>query len=243
MATLTPEIAKDLMIRAMTTGVPTAELDKYGGLNAVKVVYQEQGGGYDPYKEASASQLQELAREIARTGSGNMSVLQETNTPLTTEGAANMVKNGIAPSSIDALVERGIPFAEGALDAAKFATSTGGYTQSDIRQIFERAAKSGGYDTNNLDSWIARAESNGIEESLAAFAKDNPGTGSAVTNISKDLGAASAKRILATTPEVGLPAVAAAIPSFNAANLYKPANFQPQQPFYPTQPQAGLRAL
>jgi hypothetical protein len=32
MATLTPEIAKDLMIRAMTTGVPTSELDKYGGL-------------------------------------------------------------------------------------------------------------------------------------------------------------------------------------------------------------------
>jgi hypothetical protein len=28
MATLTPEIAKDLMIRSMTTGVPTAELDK-----------------------------------------------------------------------------------------------------------------------------------------------------------------------------------------------------------------------
>jgi hypothetical protein len=52
---------------------------------------------------------------------------------------------------------------------------------------------------------------------------------------------ASAKRVLAQTPEVGLPAVAAAIPSFNAANLYKPANFQPQQPFYPTQPQAGLR--
>jgi hypothetical protein len=72
--------------------------------------------------------------------------------------------------------------------------------------------------------------------------KVNPGSGSAVTSVSKDLGAASAKRILATTPEVGLPAVAAAIPSFNAANLYKPANFEPQQPFYPTQPQAGLRA-
>jgi hypothetical protein len=66
-------------------------------------------------------------------------------------------------------------------------------------------------------------------------------SGSAVTSISKDLGALSAKRVLAQTPEVGLPAVAAAIPSFNAANLYKPANFQPQQPFYPTQPQAGLR--
>jgi hypothetical protein len=205
------------------------------------VVYQEQGGGYDPYKEASASQLQELAREIARTGSGNLQLLKETNTPLTTEGAANMVKNGIDPTSIDRFAQQGIPFAEGALDAAKFATSTGGYTQSDIRQIFERAAKSGGYNTDNLDSWVEMAGREGIEKTLAAFAKDNPGSGAAVTNISKDLGAASAKRILATTPEVGLPAVAAAIPSFNAANLYKPANFQPQQPFYPTQPQAGLR--
>ena len=241
MATLTPEIAKDLMIRSMTTGAPTSEFDKYGGYEAVSSMYVAQGGGYDPYKEASASQLQELAQTVARTGSGNLSILKETGTPLTTEGAANMVRNGIDPTSIDRFVESGIPFAEGALDAAKFATSTGGYTQSDIRQIFERAAKSGGYSTDNLDSWIARAERNGIEESLAAFAKDNPGTGSAVTSISKDLGALSAKRILATTPEVGLPAVAAAIPSFNAANLYKPANFQPQQPFYPTQPQAGLR--
>jgi hypothetical protein len=109
------------------------------------------------------------------------------------------------------------------------------------RKPFEDAAKSGGYNTENLDSWIAKAEREGLEKSLTEFAQANPGSGAAVTSISKDLGAAAAKRILATTPEVGLPAVAAAIPSFNAANLYKPANFQPQQPFYPTQPQAGLR--
>jgi hypothetical protein len=110
------------------------------------------------------------------------------------------------------------------------------------RKPFEDAAKSGGYNTENLDSWIAKAEREGLEKSLTEFAQANPGTGSAVTSISKDLGAAAAKRILATTPEVGLPAIAsAAIPSFNAANLYKPANFQPQQPLYPTQPRAGLR--
>jgi hypothetical protein len=109
------------------------------------------------------------------------------------------------------------------------------------RKPFEDAAKSGGYNTENLDSWIAKAEREGLEKSLTEFAQANPGSGAAVTSISKDLGAAAAKRILATTPEVGLPAVAAAIPSFNAANLYKPANFQPQQPLYPTQPRAGLR--
>jgi hypothetical protein len=42
--------------------------------------------------------------------------------------------------------------------------------------MLERAAKSGGYNTDNLDSWIARAEREGIEETLAAFAKDNPGS-------------------------------------------------------------------
>jgi hypothetical protein len=110
------------------------------------------------------------------------------------------------------------------------------------RSAIEAAMKSGGYDTSKLDDWTDYASREGLEKALTEFQKANPGSGSAVTSISKDLGAASAKRILATTPEVGLPAVAAAIPSFNAANLYKPANFEPQQPFYPTQPQAGLRA-
>jgi hypothetical protein len=240
MATLTPDIAQNLIWRSMATGVPTTEFEKYGGYEAVHSLYQSTGGQMS-FNAIPTDLRNELAQTVAQTGSGNLSILKETGTPLTTEGAANMVRNGIDPTSIDRFVESGIPFAEGALDAAKFATSTGGYTQSDVRQIFERAAKSGGYSTDNLDSWIARAERNGIEESLAAFAKDNPGSGAAVTNISKDLGALSAKRVLAQTPEVGLPAAAAAIPSFNAANLYKPANFQPQQPFYPTQPQAGLR--
>jgi hypothetical protein len=83
---------------------------------------------------------------------------------------------GLIPLVLIAFVERGIPFAEGALDAAKFATSTGGYTQSDIRRYLKELLKSGGYDTSNLDSWIAMAERDGIEESLAAFAKDNPGS-------------------------------------------------------------------
>jgi hypothetical protein len=184
----------------------------------------------------------ELAQTVAQTGSGNLSILKETGTPLTTEGAANMVRNGIDPANIDRFVESGIPFAEGALDAAKFATSTGGYSEAEVRSMLEAAMKSGGYDTSKIDDWVGYAQREGVEKALTEFQKVNPGSGSAVTNISKDLGAASAKRILATTPEVGLPAVAAAIPSFNAANLYKPANFEPQQPFYPTQPQAGLRA-
>jgi hypothetical protein len=44
MATLTPEIAKDLMIRSMTTGAPTSEFDKYGGYEAVSSMYVAQRG-------------------------------------------------------------------------------------------------------------------------------------------------------------------------------------------------------
>jgi hypothetical protein len=240
MATLTPDIAQDLIWRSMATGVPTTEFDKYGGYEAVHNMYAA-GGGQFSHDAIPTDLRNELAQTVAQTGSGNLSILKETGTPLTTEGAANMVRNGIDPTIIDRFVESGIPFAEGALDAAKFATSTGGYSEAEVRSMLEAAMKSGGYDTSKIDDWVGYAQREGVEKALTEFQKVNPGSGSAVTNISKDLGAASAKRILATTPEVGLPAVAAAIPSFNAANLYKPANFEPQQPFYPTQPQAGLR--
>jgi hypothetical protein len=242
MATLTPEIAQDLMWRSMTTGAPTSEFDKYGGYEAVNAMYAANGGGYGPISEMPPDRLAAVLKEVSETGRGNLGLLLDTKTPLTAAGAANVAKSVDDPNFINMLVERGLILGEGGADAAKFVTSTGGYTQGDARQMLERAAQSGGYSTDNLDSWVEMAGREGIEKTLAVFAKDNPGSGSAVTNISKDLGAASAKRILATTPEVGLPAVAAAIPSFNAANLYKPANFEPQQPFYPTQPQAGLRA-
>jgi hypothetical protein len=43
-APITPEIAADLITRAQTVGVPTAELDRYGGLKAVKDVYNASVG-------------------------------------------------------------------------------------------------------------------------------------------------------------------------------------------------------
>jgi hypothetical protein len=43
MATLTSEIAQNLMYQAMTGGVPTAELNKYGGFEAVNRVAQAAG--------------------------------------------------------------------------------------------------------------------------------------------------------------------------------------------------------
>jgi hypothetical protein len=43
-APITPEIAADLITRAQTVGVPTAELDRYGGLKAVQDVYNASVG-------------------------------------------------------------------------------------------------------------------------------------------------------------------------------------------------------
>jgi hypothetical protein len=46
-ASLTPAVAQSLMNRSMSsTGVPTAELEKYGGYDAVKTVFDANGGVY-----------------------------------------------------------------------------------------------------------------------------------------------------------------------------------------------------
>ena len=45
--TLTPELARSLMQRAMTTGLPNSESDKYGGYQAVKAMYESYGGTRD----------------------------------------------------------------------------------------------------------------------------------------------------------------------------------------------------
>jgi hypothetical protein len=117
------------------------------------------------------------------------------------------------------------------------------YTEAEARKMIETAMQSGNYNTSKLDEWTDYAMREGVEKALTEFQKNNPGTGNYVTNISKDLGKVSAERILSQTPNVQT-SNASVIPSLNLANLYQPANFQPQvqQPFYPTQESVGLRA-
>lgn len=114
------------------------------------------------------------------------------------------------------------------------------------RAAIERAMQSGNYNTSKLDEWTDYANREGLEKALIEFQKNNPGSGANVTNISKDLGKASAERILSQVSSAGLPGAAAAIPAFNVASLYRPTNFQTQpqtQPsLYPTQQTMGLRA-
>jgi hypothetical protein len=57
--TLTPELARSLMQRAMTTGLPNSESDKYGGYQAVKAMYDSYGGTRDEVgKQVSTRPLQ-----------------------------------------------------------------------------------------------------------------------------------------------------------------------------------------
>ena len=81
MATLTPSIAQDLMWRSMTTGVPTSELDKYGGYEAVHAMYTA-GGGQFSHDAIPTERLNELAKTVAQTGSGNLAILEKTNQQL-----------------------------------------------------------------------------------------------------------------------------------------------------------------
>ena len=109
MATLTPDVARNLIQRSMTTGAPTSEFDKYGGYAAVKAMYNA-NGGTTSRDEISAEDKVKYANIIAATGVGDLQLLKETNTPLTEAGRAAMVANGVTTFDGAKLTELGIPF-------------------------------------------------------------------------------------------------------------------------------------
>lgn len=98
-APLTPSIATSLMHRSMTTGVPTSELDQFGGYSAVKAMFDANGGSYS-LDAISSSQRQLLAQQIATTGTGNMSLLIKEQVALLPSALAEMAKNGIDSAPI-----------------------------------------------------------------------------------------------------------------------------------------------
>lgn len=116
MATLTPEIASNLMQRSMTTGVPTSEFDKYGGYDAVASLYETNNGTYS-LEDLTPDFLDYVDNIIADSGVGNLTVLQQTGTPLTEAGYQNMLNNGVN-MSLDDLKARNIPY-EGFLQKPK----------------------------------------------------------------------------------------------------------------------------
>lgn len=96
---LTPEIARSLMQRSMTTGVPTSEFDKYGGYQAVSDLYRQQGGSFS-LADIPKTDLQKYAEQVADTGVGNLLALKETGTPLGLEGLIGMSQNEIGRETI-----------------------------------------------------------------------------------------------------------------------------------------------
>ena len=109
MPTLTPDIAKNLIQRSMTTGAPTSEFDSYGGYKTVKAMY-DANGGTTSRDEISAADRATYANTVANTGVGDLSLLRETNTALTAAGRAAMLANGVTTYDAAALTKAGIPF-------------------------------------------------------------------------------------------------------------------------------------
>lgn len=101
--TLTPQIAQDLMWRSMTTGAPTSEFDRYGGYQAVSSMYNNNGGQYS-LDAIPKDTMAGYANTVANTGVGNLSVLKQTNTPLSLSGVLAMANNGIDSSNLTKFV-------------------------------------------------------------------------------------------------------------------------------------------
>lgn len=151
-ATLTPEIAKDLMWRSMTTGAPTSEFDMYGGYKTVADMYNANGGQYS--REAiDPAFLQEAAKTIANTGVGDLSILKETNTPLTNAGYKAMQNNGVNMTEAD-LKALSIPY-EGFLKVPTATNPVQQITPQVMGPLPTGSSGNGGYNT-----WRAGAAGN-----------------------------------------------------------------------------------
>jgi len=93
--TLTPELARTLMQRSMTTGLPKSESDKYGGYAAVKAMYDKSGGDYSgnnaPYPQ---QQQQQQAQFNPYTNSySSVSNAPQMQTPFSYQQPAAQLQN------------------------------------------------------------------------------------------------------------------------------------------------------
>jgi hypothetical protein len=89
----------------MTTGVPNAEMEQYGGYNAVKAMFDAGGGSYS-LDAIPESQRQQLAQQVANTGVGNMSLVMSEHMSLLPSAMYAMASNGVDPASINQIYQR-----------------------------------------------------------------------------------------------------------------------------------------
>jgi uncharacterized membrane protein len=102
---LTPAVAQSLMYRSMTTGVPTFELNKYGGYGAVKAMFDANGGTYS-LDAIPAQQRQQLAQVVANSGVGNMQLLVNEHVAIAPAALDAMAQNGIDQNTINSVQEK-----------------------------------------------------------------------------------------------------------------------------------------
>lgn len=103
---LTADTAKNLIYRAMTTGVPNSEMDKYGGSMEVMKVYEANGGQYD-IMTIPDDLRRELAQKVSEFGVGNMLAAQIENLPIAASAIQAMSDAGVDSSVIEQLRNSG----------------------------------------------------------------------------------------------------------------------------------------
>ena len=102
---LTLAVAQSLMYRSMTTGVPNAELDKYGGYSAVKAMFDANGGSYS-LDAIPAQQRQALAMQVASTGVGNMSAPVAEKIGVSSAVLQAMSSNGVDKATLEQIKQK-----------------------------------------------------------------------------------------------------------------------------------------
>lgn len=142
-ATLTPSFAQYLMYRSMTTGVPNAEMEQYGGYTAVKSMFDAGGGRYS-LDAIPAAQRQQLAQQVASTGVGNMSLLVSEHMSLLPSALYEMANNGVDQASINQIFQR-VQEGQGSAGAAggQQAGSVVGLTPSIAQGLMQRSMTTG----------------------------------------------------------------------------------------------------
>ena len=110
-STITPSVAQSLMYRSMTTGVPNAEFDQYGGYGAVKAMFDANGGSYS-LDAIPAGQRKAMAMLVASTGVGNMSAPITEKIGVSSAALQAMASNGIDKATIEQITQKTSGFAQ-----------------------------------------------------------------------------------------------------------------------------------
>jgi hypothetical protein len=104
-STITPAVAQSLMYGSMTTGVPHAEFDQYGGYSAVKAIFDANGGTYS-LEAIPADQRKAFAMQVVSTGVGNMTASITEKIGVSTAVLQAMASNGMDKATIEQITQK-----------------------------------------------------------------------------------------------------------------------------------------